>query len=83
MLPCNGGTIVRYAISTVCTFAGIGDHLLEEFEPSSHLEGLLQLMPTVEQMSARLRPKLIQDPFLDHKGKPYTYAGLCRWVWSW
>ncbi len=55
--------------------------MLEEMESSLHLEGLLQLMPAVEDMSVRLKQKMIQDPFLDAKGNPYTYADLCRWAW--
>ena len=57
-------------------YIGYAGYLLEELEPSLHLEGLLQLMPTVESLAARLKPKMVQDPFLDPKGKPYSYANL-------
>ncbi len=60
--------------------AGHGEYLLEELEPELHFECLLQLMPTVADMAARLKPKMIQDPLLDAQGRPYTYAGLSRWV---
>ena len=49
-------------------------------ESKLHSEWLLELMPGVDDMAARLKPKMIQDPFLDVQGRPFTYAGLCKYV---
>ena len=66
----------------MCLYAnntGCGGHYLEEMEPHLHLAGLLQLLPTVEDMAARLRPKMLQDPLLDAEGRPYSYFRICRY----
>ena len=67
-------------VTTAVVCAGCNMYLLEDLESPLHLEGLLQLMPTVNELAARLMPKMVQDPFLDSQGQPYSYAKLSRYV---
>ncbi len=57
----------------------IGVCLIECPESPNTTDTLLSLLPRVEDLARRLKPKLLQDPFLDEQGQSYCYEVLTRW----
>ena len=56
--------------------------LLELPECHPHIPSLLQLLPTIQTLVGRLKPKLVQDPFLDQEGEAYTYEKLAMYEYN-
>ena len=54
--------------------------LLETPESPTHFSDLWLLLPSLRDLTQRLKPKLVQDPMLDEDGKPYTYLNVSRFV---
>ena len=58
----------------------MGDHLLELPESPNRVDTLLSVIPNVDDLSRRLKPKLIQDPFINENGRPYSTYSIFRYT---
>ena len=64
-----------YVVLVICTSISFLERvvdLLELPESPAHLPMLLHAMPGALDLSCRLKPKLVSDPFLDETGDVYS-----------
>ena len=62
-------------------YPGVAECYLEDLQSPSHLSSVWSALPSVCQLSSRLKPKLISDPLLSPTtGQFLSYHRLCQWV---
>ena len=80
-LACYVCMCVCMCVWCVCGTTEVAQLYLEDHESPLHLSSLLATLPTVSDLVARLKPKLISDPLLHPAtSKPHTYMQVCRCV---
>ena len=78
----GGKYMYMYMYKSNFIFSGLALDLLELPECHAHIPSLLQVLPTTQTLVGRLKPKLVQDPFLDQEGEVYTYEKLAAYEYN-